>query len=85
MHKFESRAKGTKAIKVCLSAGITFVARKIWPSARQRNMLVSSYVAMCAHMHLCIRLYICIFVCMLAVIPLCVNVHVHAFVCVQAR
>lgn len=85
MHKFVSHAKGTWAIKMCLSAGITFVARKKWPSARQRNMLVSTYVAMCAHTHLCIRLYICISVCMLAVIPLCVNVHEHAFVCVQAR
>lgn len=74
LHRSVSYATGAQVIKMCLSVGIIFVARKIWPSARLRNMFVST----CVDMRAC--LHICIWVCMLAVIPSCV--HVRERVCV---
>ena len=64
-----------KVIKMCLSVGVTFVARKMWPRARRRNMFMST----CMHA----RLHICIWVCILALFPVCVCVCVC--VCVWER
>lgn len=36
---------------MCLSVGITFVARKIWPSARWRNMYLCRNACMFAYLH----------------------------------
>lgn len=85
MHKSVSSVMGAYLIKTCLSVEITFDARKIWPNARQRNMFMSTSVAMCAHMHLCSHLHICICAHAGSDPNLCECAGAHVCLCAQQR
>ena len=78
-------ATGAQVIKMSLSVGITFIASKIWPNARWRNLFVNTCVDMCACMHARMFTYLHMSVKAGGDSDLCECAHACANVCVCER